>query len=99
MKFLLFLSAECRNLEETVSVLKKSDHEVGLLLVQDGVYLLDRGCPEASNLKALSIPIFASQHHVEERGIGSRLITEAKLVDYSAMVDIMMEKYDKIITM
>ncbi len=99
MKFLLFLSADCANLDETVSALKKGGHEVGLLLIQDGVYLLDKGCPEAKHLKGLSIPIYASEHHVEERGVKARLITDAKLVNYSAMVDLMMEKYDKVISM
>ncbi|NHJ14796.1 MAG: sulfurtransferase complex subunit TusB [Candidatus Thorarchaeota archaeon] len=99
MKFLLFLSADCTSLDETVSALKAGGHEIGVLLIQDGVYLLDKGCPESKDLQSLDVRIFASKHHVEERGIGDRLIADAELVDYSAMVDLLMEDYDKVISM
>lgn len=99
MKFLLFLSAQCTSLSETVSALKSNGHEIGVLLIQDGVYLIDKGCPESGELQALDVRIYASKHHVEERGIGDRLVTEAKLVDYPAMVDLTMEEYDRIISM
>ena len=37
--------------------------------------------------------------YLEERGIESRLVADVKLVDYSDIVDLMMEKYDRIISM
>lgn len=99
MKFLLFLSADCTSLAETVSALKSAGHEIGVLLVQDGVYLLDKGCPESKELQFLDVKLFASKHHVEERGIAGRLISDAKVVDYPSMVDIIMEMYDKAISL
>lgn len=98
MKYLLWLSHDCTNLEEIAGSLQKQGHDVGLLLVQDGVFMLDKGCPEAEKIKKLGLKVFASKHHVEERGIAGRLSVESELVDYSKMVDLMMEEYDHVVS-
>lgn len=99
MKFLIWLSRDCTSLDEVVSALKKGGNEVGILLIQDGVYLADRGCEHSDELKELKVPVYASKPHVEERGIEGRLVINVQLVDYPEIVDITMEKYDRIISM
>ena len=96
MKFLIWLSADCSNLDELVGSLQKKNSEIGVLLVQDGVFLADKGCSHNDALVELKLPVYASKHHVEERGIESRLIDGVELVDYGQIVDLIMEKYDRV---
>ncbi|MHA2602910.1 MAG: DsrH/TusB family sulfur metabolism protein [Candidatus Thorarchaeota archaeon SMTZ1-83] len=99
MKYLIWLSSDCRDLTEIVGALKKGGHEVGILLVQDGTYLADKGCSESKKLKEFGTKLYASKHHVEERGIGNRLTTVVELVDVGKVVDVIMEEYDKVISL
>ena len=99
MKYLIWLSSDCQDLTEIVGALKKGGHDVGLLLVQDGTYLADKGCTESGNLKDLGARVYATENHVEERGIGGRLVTEVELVDINQVVDVVMEEYDKVISL
>lgn len=97
MKFLIWLSTDCYNLEEVISAITTGGHELGLLLVQDGVFLADKGCSHSKELADLKLPIYASKSHVTERGIANRLMEKAVLVDYHEMVDLIMEQYDKVV--
>ncbi len=99
MKYLIWLSSDCQDLSEIVGALSKGGHDVGLLLVQDGTYLADKGCSESRKLKDLEARLYAAKHHVEERGIGNRLVTEVELVDVEQVVDVVMEEYDKVISL
>jgi sulfur relay protein TusB/DsrH len=99
MKYLIWLSSDCTNLEEIIDALKTGENDIGLLLIQDGVFMADRGCPESDVLVPFNIPIFALQKHVEERGISERLIDNTQLIDYPKLMDLLMEKYDKIISL
>ncbi|MHA1908702.1 MAG: sulfurtransferase complex subunit TusB [Candidatus Thorarchaeota archaeon] len=99
MKFLIWLSGECSSLDEVITALQKKGNEVGILLVQDGVFLTDKGCPHSKALVDLKVPVFVSKLHLEERGIKDRMVVDAKVVEYPDMVELMMEKYDKIISM
>lgn len=96
MKFLIWLSADCSNLDELVGALKKKGNEIGVLLVQDGVFLADKGCEHHKMVVDLKVPLYVSKHHAEERGIEGRLVGDVKLVDYDEMVDLLMEKYDRV---
>ncbi|MHA1637332.1 MAG: sulfurtransferase complex subunit TusB [Candidatus Thorarchaeota archaeon] len=98
MKFLIWLSADCTNLDELVGALRKKSNEIGVLLVQDGVFLADKGCTHNKMIVDLKVPLFVSKPHVEERGIEGRLVPDVKLVDYDDIVDLMMEKYDRVIS-
>ena len=69
------------------------------MLVQDGVFMADRGCPHSDELKTLKVKVYASKKHVEERGLGDRLVVDVDLVDYSQIVDLMMDEYDKVISL
>ncbi len=99
MKYLIWLSNQCTSIREIVDALKSQGIETDLLLVQDGVYLADKGCPHSAEIKDLKVIVHASKHHIEERGIGSRLVVDVHQVDYPEIVDILMEKYDKIISL
>ncbi|MHA2425561.1 MAG: DsrH/TusB family sulfur metabolism protein [Candidatus Thorarchaeota archaeon] len=99
MKFLIWLSGECSSLDEVITALQKKGNEVGILLVQDGVFLTDKGCPHSMDLVDLKVPVFVSKMHLEERGIKDRMVVDAKVVEYPDMIDLMMEKYDKVISM
>lgn len=99
MKYLLWISNQCTSVKEVISSLRTQGVEADLLLVQDGVYLADKGCPHAIELSDLEAKVHASKHHIEERGIGNRLVVDVNQVDYPEMVDLLMEKYDKIISL
>jgi sulfur relay protein TusB/DsrH len=99
MKYLIWLSSDCQDLTEIVGALKMGGHDVGLLLVQDGTYLADRGCSESGKLKGLEARVYATKHHVEERGIDKRLVTDVELVDFERVIDVVMEEYDKVISL
>ena len=99
MKYLIWLSNQCTSVKEVVTALRTKGVETDLLLVQDGVYLADKGCPHAGEIKELKVKVHASKHHIEERGIGGRLVVDVNQVEYPEMVDLLMEKYDKIISL
>ena len=99
MKYLIWLSNQCTSVKEVVSSLRTQGIETDLLLVQDGVYFADKGCPHASEISELKLKVHASKHHIEERGIGSRLVVDVNQVEYPEMVDLLMEKYDKVISL
>ena len=99
MKFLLWLTSNCGHLTEIVNALKKDNHEIGILLVQDGVFLLDQGCQEANLLKGLGVKIYAISEHTEERGLKDRLVVEPTFVDFPAAVNIIMEEYERIVSL
>ncbi|MFX1483215.1 MAG: sulfurtransferase complex subunit TusB [Promethearchaeota archaeon] len=99
MKYIIWLSNQCTSVKEVVEALGTQGVETDLLLVQDGVYLADKGCDFAAELSDLKVKIHALKQHVEERGIGSRLVVNVNQVDYPELVDLLMEKYDKIISL
>jgi len=98
VKFLLWMSSECRSVEEIVKALKAEGHEIALLLVQDGVFLADKGCEHSSDVVELDVRMFVSENHAKERGIKSRMVGDVSLVNYDEMVDLMMEKYDRVVS-
>jgi sulfur relay protein TusB/DsrH len=99
VKYLIWLSNQCTSIREIVDAMRTQGIETDLLLVQDGVYLADKGCPNASEIKDLKVKVHASKNHIEERGIGSRLVVEVNQVEYPEMVELIMEKYDKVISL
>lgn len=99
MKYLIWLSNQCTSVKELVDVMRTQGIETDLLLVQDGVYLADKGCPHSSEIKELKVKVHASKHHIEERGIGARLVVDVNQVEYPEMVELLMEKYDKVISL
>jgi sulfur relay protein TusB/DsrH len=99
MKYLIWLSSDCANLRELVDALNASDNDIGLLLIQDGVFMADKGCSESEELLSFKLPFYACEAHVEERGIKDRLIDGVELVDYNKIINIIMEQYDKIISL
>ena len=99
MKALIWLSSDCSSLEEIIQALKSQGQETAILLVQDGVFMADKGCPHSDELKTLKVKVYASKKHVEERGLSDRLVVDVDLVDYSRIVDLMMDEYDKVISL
>ncbi|MFX1560762.1 MAG: sulfurtransferase complex subunit TusB [Promethearchaeota archaeon] len=99
MKYLIWLSNQCTSVKEVVEAMRTQGIKTDLLLVQDGVYLADKGCPYSSEIKALNVKVHASKHHIEERGIGSRLVVDVNQVEYPEMVTLLMEEYDKVISL
>ncbi|MFW9889251.1 MAG: DsrH/TusB family sulfur metabolism protein [Candidatus Thorarchaeota archaeon] len=99
MRFLIWLTNDCPDISEIVDALKAGGHDIGILLAQDGVYSIDRGCATSSDIKELGVPVFGIKHHVEERGLIERLAVEAKLVEYDGAVDLIMERYDRVISL
>lgn len=99
MKYLIWLSNQCTSVREIITALRTQNIESDLLLVQDGVYLADRGCPNAIEISDLEVKVHASKHHIEERGIASRLVVDVNQVEYPEMIELLMEKYDKIISL
>lgn len=99
MKYLIWLSNNYTSVREIVSSLRSYDVEVELLLIQDGVYLADKGCSASNELKELKLNIHALKHHVEERGITERLAFDVNLIDYPEVINILMEKADKVISL
>ncbi len=97
MKFLIWLSGDCSILEEVISSIQSQNNEVGVLLVQDGVFMADRGCAHSQELAKFNVPVYASKVHIEERGIAERLVLDVKPVDYPEIIDLVMEKYDRVV--
>jgi sulfur relay protein TusB/DsrH len=99
MKYLIWVANDCTSVKEIAKGLQTKDIDIEILLVQDGVYLADKGCQESSELNELGVQVHALKHHVEERGITNRLALALNLIDYTAVVDLLMEKCDKIISL
>ena len=99
MKYVIWLSNNHTSVKEIVTGLRSSDVEVELLLMQDGVYLADKGCSTSTELKDLRLKIHALKHHVEERGLTGRLAFDVNLIDYPEIIDILMENADKVISL
>ena len=98
MKYLLWLSQDCMSIKEVATALKTQGVEVDILLLQDGVFMADKGCRYADELKEVG-KIHALGAHIEERGISNRLVADVNSVDYDQVVDLIMEKYDKVISL
>jgi sulfur relay protein TusB/DsrH len=98
MKYLIWIYNKSNNFEEVVKALKGQSVDVDVILLQDGVYLVDKGSPSSKTLRGLGVGIHALENHVEERGISNRLIAGVNLINYDQMLDLMMEKADKVIT-
>jgi len=99
LKALIWLSSDCTSLEEIIQALKSQGQEAAILLVQDGVFMADKGCPHSDELKTLKVKVYASKKHMEERGLGGRLVVDVDLVDYSRIIDLIMDEYDKVISL
>lgn len=99
MKVLIWLAGECSCLSEIVEGLKKQGTEAGLLLMQDGVFQADKGNPLSKGIQKLGVAVHASRVHVTERGIGGRLIPGVDLVGYPEMIDLIMERYDRVVSL
>ena len=99
MKYIIWLSNQCTSVKEVIRAMRTKGIETDLLLVQDGVYLADRGCPHSAEIKDLKVKVHASKRHIEERGIGSRLVVDVNQVEYPEMVELLMEEYDKVISL
>jgi sulfur relay protein TusB/DsrH len=99
MKYMIMLSNDCTSIKEVVMGLRSRGIDVEILLLQDGVYFADKGTPESKELEELGLKVHALRNHVDERGIASRLAVEVDLVDYPSVVDLLMEKSDKVISL
>ena len=99
MKYLILISNNCASIKEVVTGLRNNSIDVEILLLQDGVYLADKGTPQSKELKQLGLKVHALKYHVNERGIASRLAVEIDLVDYPTVVDLLMEQSDKVIAL
>jgi sulfur relay protein TusB/DsrH len=99
VKYLIWLSNQCTSIREIVDAMRTKGIETDLLLVQDGVYLADKGCPHSAEIKDLKVKVHASKHHIEERGIGNRLIVKVNQVEYPEIVELLMDEYDKVISL
>jgi sulfur relay protein TusB/DsrH len=99
VKYLIWLSNQCTSIREIVDAMRTKGIETDLLLVQDGVYLADKGCPHSAEIKDLKVKVHASKHHIEERGIGNRLIVRVNQVQYPEIVELLMDEYDKVISL
>jgi sulfur relay protein TusB/DsrH len=99
MKFLIVLSNDCVGALELIETLLKRNHEIGVLLLEDAVFLADKGKADECSLGELDISRYISQKHLAERGLADRLALSAEIVDYPTMVDLLMEQYDRIISL
>jgi sulfur relay protein TusB/DsrH len=99
VKYLIWLSNQCTSIREIIEAMRTQGIETDLLLVQDGVYLADKGCPHSAEIKDLKVKVHASKSHIDERGIGNRLIVTVNQVEYPEMVELLMEQYDKVISL
>jgi sulfur relay protein TusB/DsrH len=99
VKYLIWLSNQCTSIREIVDAMRTKGIETDLLLVQDGVYLADKGCLHSAEIKDLKVKVHASKHHIEERGIGNRLIVKVNQVEYPEIVELLMDEYDKVISL
>ncbi|TFF94665.1 sulfurtransferase complex subunit TusB [Candidatus Thorarchaeota archaeon] len=96
MKYLVWISDVTKNTAEVIGALQSQDVEVDVLLLQDGVFMADKGNENSSLLKKLGVGIHALESHVKERGISNRLVEGVKLVNYRKMLELIMEKSDKV---
>ncbi|MHA3963156.1 MAG: sulfurtransferase complex subunit TusB [Candidatus Thorarchaeota archaeon SMTZ1-45] len=99
MRYLIWLSNQCTSVREIIEVMKTQGIETDLLLVQDGVYLVDKGCPHTAEIQDLKVKVHALKQHIEERGISARLVVDVDQIEYPELVDLLMEKYDKVISL
>lgn len=99
MKILVLLSADSSILSEVVEGLKKQGNEIGLLLIQDGVFQADRGNPVSKGIQKLGASVHVSRPHAAQRGIINRLMLGVSLVDYPDMVNLIMDRYDRVVSL
>ena len=59
--------------------------ETDVLLLQDGVYLLNK----AMNIEFSDIKLHALDVDVQKRGLSDRLMDGVELIDYDGMVDLL----------
>jgi sulfur relay protein TusB/DsrH len=79
--------------------LEHKDNEVGICLLQDAVYY---GCKERNRNGSVTdalksgIPVYAAKRDVELRGLTKLLHEEIKVLDYSEIIDLVLN-YERIV--
>lgn len=99
MKFLIVLTDDCIGLAEILPNLQNRGHEVAVLLLEDAVYLADKGNTDDCMLGASNVDLYICKDHLSERGLDGRLAVAGESVDYPTIVNLIMERYDRVISL
>ncbi|MGV9169399.1 MAG: DsrH/TusB family sulfur metabolism protein [Promethearchaeia archaeon] len=99
MKFLIVLTNDCVGVFELVKSLQERNHGAAILLLEDAVFFADKGKANECALDDLNVDVYISQKHLKERGLTERLALNPEIVDYPKIVDLLMEEYDRIISL
>ena len=80
--------------------LEHEGDDVGICLLQDAVYYGCKGRKDAPVADAIKkgIPIYAAKKDVELRGLKKLLYPEIKILDYSDIIDLILN-YERIINL
>ncbi|MBE0446724.1 MAG: sulfurtransferase complex subunit TusB [Actinobacteria bacterium] len=74
-----------------VSSLAGADENISLVLYGDGIYSLVSGSQAAAELAGAPVKIYAVAGDAEDRGLAGRLIPQAQVIDYTQVVELIME--------
>lgn len=96
---MITLTDDCVGLSELVDSLARRNHEASVLLLEDAVFLADVGKQGACSLKDFETAVYACSQHLNERGITDRLAIDVEVVDYPEIIDLIMERHDRVISL
>ncbi len=95
MKLAVFVS-DYKNTVDTLDRLKAE--KLGIIFVSNGVYhatLKENG--NASPLLSKSADFYALSEDLDTRGLGSKTDSNVKIINYSGLVDVIFNEYDKLV--
>lgn len=96
---MITLTDDCVGLSELIASLARRDHETSVLLLEDAVFLADVGKQGDCSLTELETAVYACRQHLDERGIAERLAIDVEIVDYPEIIDLIMERHDRVISL
>jgi sulfur relay protein TusB/DsrH len=102
MKTLLFLNKKEFDSLTLVDILKEKGEEVGVVLIQDAVYLALGNNEHSGAVKDLlskGVGFHLLAKDVEKRGVQDYLISDVDLIDYDQLIDLLFSENQRVINL
>ena len=102
MKTLIFLTKKESGTLTLVERLKEKGEDVGVVLIQDSVYLALGNNEHSESVKDLlgkGVNFHILAKDVEKRGVQNYLISDVELIDYDQLIDLLFSENQRVINL
>ncbi len=102
MKTILFLNKLDPQAISLAEALREKGEEVDAVLIQDAVYLALRGGRYSADVERAAengVRFYLLENDVEKRGIRHKLTADPELVDYDALVELLLREDRRVLNL